>query len=121
MECNFFGISYYVIFFCYVRLKFMSSGIFRTGKTNFIFTFKDTTPCKRLTLIGSSTCWRQSSYFLVPSYCSITLLRLNNPLWMISFTVLRPKDCLCLALEWAATGVLLNLCFILVLCLMFKW
>ena len=93
-----------------------------TGKTNFIFTFKDTTPCKRLTLIGSSTCWGPSSYFLVPSYCSITLFRLNNPLlWMISFTVLRPKDCLYLALEWAATGILLNLCFILVWCFMFKW
>ena len=44
MTCNVFPgmINCVIIFLCYVRPKFMFGDIVRTGKTSFIFTFKDT-------------------------------------------------------------------------------
>ena len=51
-ECNVFSgmICYVITFLCYVRLKFMFSGIFRTGKTCFIFTCKAYVRCFLKTL-----------------------------------------------------------------------
>ena len=93
MACNVLYeiISYVIGFLYYVIFKFMFSDLFRTGKTPFILTFKDTKTWRRLTLLGSSTCWGWTSYFLISSCYDTTLSRLTNLPRVVFFTIPRGR------------------------------